>query len=158
MRGLDTDRVEEPTDIEPTEELGRGVYASRDMRRAERGTIPLSVFELRDGEEGLSVDRLTLAPEEAAITIAKKRAAAMKPLGERSFYGWAVMSAERAQRSGRKVQASPLDDGSNDYHADIICPDSYVNDEGNEVDHREDLSSLACWLPLKNLNRSRQPS
>ena len=75
----------------------------------------------------------------------------MQPAGQRSFYGWAVVSVERAQRCDRTVRASPLADGSNDYHADIIYADSYVDDEGNEVDHREDLSSLACWLPLRKL-------
>ena len=151
-------RVQVPCAIEPTELLGCAVYRSKDADRAARGTIPASLFALREDEDGKSVDRLTRAPEDEAIAIAKRRAAAMQPVGQRSFYGWAVVSAERAQRCERIVRASPLADGSNDYHAEIILPNSYVDDEGNEVDHGEDLSGLACWLPLENLYKIKQPS
>ena len=75
----------------------------------------------------------------------------MEPVGERTFYGWVVISAERVQRCARIVRASPLEDGSNDYHAEIYYPDSYVDDQGKEVNHTEDLSSLGCWLPAHKL-------
>lgn len=141
-----------PCSIEPTELLGRAVYHSKDAGRAARGRIPVSLFVLRENEDGISVDRLTYAPKEEAIAIAKSRAAAMEPLGQRSFYGWVVLSAERAQRCARVVRASPLEDGTNDYHADIIYPSSYVDGDGKEVDHTEDLSGLGCWLPQEKLN------
>ena len=150
MSGLDTTLVRVPCKIHPTELLGRGVYDRKDRGRAARGTIPASLFALREDEKGISVDRLTHAPEEEAIAIAHKRAAAMEPIGKRSFYGWAALSAERAALCERKVKASPLKDGSNDYHAEIICLQPFFNDEGIEIDHAEHLSSLACWLPLKN--------
>ena len=158
MSGVEMVQVHVPCDIEPTELLGRAVYHRKDAGRAARGRIPVSLFALRENEDGISVDRLTHAPEREAIAIATRRASKMEPLGQRSFYGWVVVSAERAKRCGRIVRASPIEDGSNDYHADITYPNSYIDDDGNEVDHAEDLSGLGCWLPRDELNVLRTPN
>lgn len=152
MNGLDMTPVQVPREIAPTELLGRAVNHGKDRDRAARGAIPASLFVLREDEEGISVDRLTHAPPDEALAIANKRAAEMEPVGQRTFYGWVVISAERAQRCARIVRASPLKDGSNDYHAEITYPDSYIDDEGKEVDHIENLSDLGCWLPFQKLH------
>ncbi len=144
--------VKVPCEIAPTELLGRAVTHRKDRNRAARGAIPASLFALRENEEGISVDRLTHAPPDEALAIANKRAAEMEPVGKRMFYGWVVISAERAQRCARLLRASPLKDGSNDYHAEIIYPDAYFDEEGNEVNHEDDLSDLGCWLPFQKLH------
>ena len=156
MDGLSTTPAKTLLEIDPAEKLGRAVHVSKDKGRAERGTIPVSLFTLRENEEGLSHDRLSIAPEEQGIAIAKRRAATMEPIGKRSFYGWAVLSIERAEQCGRQVKASPLPDGSNDYHAEIFNFEPCFDDAGKGIDHAEQLSSLACWLPVEKWGEYKQ--
>ena len=129
-----------PDRIAPTEELGRSVF-SRKHFRGER-VLPPAFLE-RPGNPEISVDRLTHAPPGAAVVIAN-RAGRMRG---RTFYGWAVIVAAKASGDGRTVQASPLPDGTNPYHADIILPADAIADPDGQKQHARELADTSQWRP-----------
>ncbi len=122
--------------VAPDEELGRGVFSSKDAKRADRDEMPLTVFLERDGIVELSSDRLTIAPRQEAIQIAERRA--QDRGSNRSFYGWAIVTAQQAATSRRRVQASPQPD--NPYHADIVLPP-----DEEQTQHALELTRHARW-------------
>ena len=124
--------------VEPSEELGRGVFSSGTARRSRR-FIPHNVFLERAGATTISVDRLSMVPRADALRIALEAASQR----DRSFYGWAVVIAGRAAQSNRRVQASPLPD--NPLHADITLPDSVREDRDEQVRHARELADAAHW-------------
>ena len=128
-----------PDQIAAAEELGRSLFSSRHFRR-ER-VLPPAFLE-KPGNPEISVDRLTYAPPDVAVAIAD-RAGAMRG---RTFYGWAVIVADRAS-DGRTVQASPLPDGGNPYHADIILPAAAITDPVEQQRHARELADAATWRP-----------
>lgn len=87
----------------------------------------------------VSVDRLmTMHPGQAlanAEGLAAKRS--------RTFYGWAVVSAEAAARSGRHVRASPTKE--NTAHADIVLPDLAVEKRDEQIRHARELADESHW-------------
>lgn len=128
--------------VRNADKLGRGVFSSRHAKRARNGTIVPEVFTERKDAESLSVDRLDHASDEEMAEIGDRIAEGRE--GNRSFYGWAVVSVEAASKDGRKVQASPR--LYNPYHADI-----YLNiPESNErkllqVEHAHSLAVESEW-------------
>ena len=136
-----TPEEETPPPINESEELGRGVFSSRDARAAERGQIRATVFLERPEVREISVDRLTLAPLDEAVAIADAVAAGRE--GNRSFYGWAVMTAAEVIGVGCAVVASPLQ--WNLYHADIVLPEPAV-DEWEQRQYALELAARAIWL------------
>ena len=79
------------------EELGRGVFSSKNAKRAKRSRVPAYVFLEKLGEPKISVDRLSVAPLEEVVKIAVRVAAVRGA----SFYGWAIVAAERIRENGR---------------------------------------------------------
>lgn len=69
-----------PPEVGPEEELGRSVFSHRHANRALRSTVPHHVFLTRAGENRISVDRLSVAPQ--------------------SRRGWALLDAARDKASG----------------------------------------------------------
>ena len=127
--------------------LGRGVFSSRQakMCRSNDG-MPALVFHEADGVRTLSVDRLSVAPEEAAIENGERVAAAR---GEgRSFYGWALINAEPAASEECRAIVSPTweVDGSNPYHADIVLPMSAVAVPGEQDKFALRLAARSRWV------------
>ena len=57
--------------VEPTEELGRGVFSSSTAKRCRRA-IPKNVFLEREGNTQISVDRLSLVSAIESTRIADK--------------------------------------------------------------------------------------
>lgn len=126
-------------EVGPGENLGRGVFSSRDARRATRGRVSLNVFLEKVGVSDLSVDRLDLAAPGEAAAIADGVANARS----RSFHGWAVVIAGTAALNGRTVAASPQLD--NPHHADIVLPDSVVEDREEQKRHAQELADASSW-------------
>ena len=62
---------------------------------------------------------------------------------EVTFYGWAAIAAKDAESNGRQVVATPQPD--NPYHADIILPNSTVEDRDEQVRHAQELADESCW-------------
>ena len=123
-----------------SESLGRGVFSRRNASRARRSSrIPKRVFLERKGVTEISVDRLDLMPEVKAVEMAR----AVADNRDANFYGWAVLITERACRSSRRVKASPT--AGNPYHADIILPDSAVEDYEEQVRHAQELADDSRW-------------
>ena len=127
----------DPTEVDTTEELGREIF-SRSTARRSRTAIPKNVFLEREGNTRISVDRLSLAPAILAINIADEVANQRK----RTFYGWAIISAESASLNGRWVEASPLN--HNRFHADIVLPPE-ANEREEQIMHAQLLADASSW-------------
>lgn len=124
--------------VEPSEELGRGVFSSRIARRSLR-SVPHTVFRERLGNVDISVDRLSVAP----CTDALKHARNIATQRAQRFYGWAVVTAERAASSGRRVVATPQAD--NPFHADIKLPDPAQDKREDQIRHARELADASQW-------------
>ena len=134
-----------PNNIAPEEELGRGVFSRRNAQRAERSRVPYNVFLEKVGQTDISVDRLSIAPEEEAVAIADNVGTARN----RTFYGWAVVTAEESVQNGREAIASPLD--NNPYHADIRLPDLVAEDREKQKRQAQELADVSRWRERPNL-------
>ncbi len=121
------------------ENLGRGVFSSRQSNRARRSKVPHHVFLEKAGVVRLSVDRLDVASPQHAIEIADNIASARNA----TFYGWAVVTVERAATSGRRAVASPQ--LGNPYHADIVLPDPAIEDREEQKRHAQELADSSIW-------------
>ena len=128
--------------IDPDEDLGRGVFSSNHAKRARRSRITHHVFLEREGENKISVDRLSIAPSDTALVLAEKTAVSRNA----SFYGWATLVANKAETNGRKVVSSPMPKQDNPYHADIILPDSVEEDREEQKRHAQELADYSSWL------------
>lgn len=128
-----------PHQIHPRESLGRGVFSSSERKRARNSRIRYYVFLEKEGVAEISVDRLDHAPSAEAAAIADGNAAARN----RTFYGWAVVSAQKATANGRSVKAGPKRD--NPYHADIVLPTSTAEDREEQIGHAQELADNSSW-------------
>ena len=137
---MSTEKV--PNNIDPDEDLGRGVFSSTHAKRARRSRIPHHVFLEKEGEIKISVDRLSVAPLSAALALAEKTAASRNA----SFYGWATVVSNMAESNGRRVISSPKPKQDNPYHADIILPDSVEDDREEQKRHAQELADYSNWL------------
>ena len=126
------------------EELARGVFSSRNAKRAKRSRVPAYVFLEKLGERKISVDRLSVAPLEDVVKISERVAAERGA----SFYGWAIVAAKRIRENRREVIATPLSD--NPYHADILLPKSAVEDRENQQQHAQELADASRWKDRPN--------
>ena len=89
----------------------------------------------------MSVDRLSIAPPDEAVTLAVE-------IGEergRSFHGWAVVKVDAASRNGRSVVASPKPERNNPYHADIVLPLEATGNRLKQKEHAQQLADQAVW-------------
>ena len=121
------------------EELGRGVFSSKNAKRAKRSRVPAHVFLEKLGESKISVDRLSAAPLEEVFTIAERVAAGRGA----SFYGWAIVIAKRIRENRREVIATPLPD--NPYHAEILLPEGAAEDREEQQRHAQELADASRW-------------
>jgi len=115
-------------------------YARRNNRNQ------INVFLEKEGQKLISVDRLDVAPSVDVLVANGEKVAAARTLSSgtrRTFYGWAVIEAGKATASGREVVSSPQRD--NPYHADILLPDSAVNDREEQKAHAQDLADNSTW-------------
>ena len=129
-----------PTTIDAWEELGRGVYSSRQARRCRQNRIPVKVFLEQFGKVNISVDRLTIAPPDEAIDIAKLRAEDR----DGRFHGWAIVTVEAVSSNGRTVVATSLGD-VNPFHADIVLPAYTADDREEQTRHAQEIADLSYW-------------
>jgi len=127
-----------PPEVSEEEQLGRRIFSETDLKRARR-KIPYRLFYDKKAKEKVSVDRLDLPSSiSELIEICDK---AVKGRGASGFYGWAVMTAEEASTEEREVKSSWSEE--NPYHADIILPDSVIDDEVKQRKHAKRLAEIA---------------
>lgn len=99
----------------PSDLLGRGVFSEKRARKAStRGIIAHNEFLESKDRDNLSVDRLGFAPDLEMAEIADRNAAGRK----QTFFGWAVVTVQRASEMARRVRPMPLLD--NRFHAEIV--------------------------------------
>ena len=122
------------------EELGRGVSSRKNAARARRSSVPYREFLPRSGVAEISVDRLSVTTAAESNAIAARRDSARG----RSFYGWAVVTAEAAGENGRRVVASPIPD-INPYHADIVLPEATAENRSEQIRHAQQLRDASYW-------------
>ena len=121
------------------EELGRRVFSENVAKRAPRRILS-NVFLEKLGEKKLSADRIDIAPSINELGSICDKAAKNR---QGPFYGWAVITVEKASLNGRKVSTSPKID--NPYHADIILPDAAVKKREEQKVHAQQLADSANW-------------
>ncbi len=126
------------------EELGRGVFSSKNAKRAKRSRVPAHVFLEKLGEPKISVDRLSVAPLDAVVKVAERVAVGRGA----SFYGWAIVIAKRIRENRREVVATPLPD--NPYHADILLPETAADDREEQQRHAQELADASRWKDRPN--------
>ena len=147
MTAPDANSVNSPGPVSDWEELGRRVFSRSEARKAADGRIQPKIFLERLGNRKLSVDRLT-PPETAGIAAVvedARKAAANRQQPPNTFCGWAVVTAEAVIRVGCEVKASPLP--NNRYHANILLPDSAMENEEAQRGYAVTLAGRATWKP-----------
>ena len=123
-----------------SENVARAITTSTEARHARNGNVPASVFTYY-GQSKISVDRIDRMEKDEAVRhgddIAAKRGA------NRTFYGWAVMTAVAVREEGCDVEASPEPD--NDWHAHIVMPLPAAVDDDLHDEHAGKLARRAVW-------------
>lgn len=129
--------------IAPDEELGRSVGPTRVAKRARRKEFRFIDFMPGNGEDRISLDRVTIAPEQEIVEIAELREQRRTP--PHKLHGWIIVTAEAVMDNGCAVNASPQDE--NCYHADVIFPQTALADEVTLKERAQDLADAAAWHP-----------
>ena len=127
------------------EELGRRIFSRSTARDAAKNRVPFHLFLEKASVKELSVDRLTVAePEGIAEVVADAlQAAANRPSPPNTFSGWAVVNVEAVRETGCHVKDSPLP--NNRYHADIILPDTAMENKEAQQGYATTLAGKAKW-------------
>ena len=102
----------------------------------------MDLFLEREDAVSLSVDRMDHATIVELAAWSKERARSRTP--PRDFYGWAVLPAGNAARSGRTVAATPTPE--NRCHADIYLNVSGGQRRRQQKQHALELAGHAKWL------------
>lgn len=125
-----------------SDNLGRGVYSSREAKRARKDLIMHTIFLEQESAESLSVDRLDIVSDEEMVKIGDQNAQLRG--ADRRFYGWATVTVILASQDGRTVRATPRFE--NRYHADIDLnvPEGAERRERQEA-HANALAANAEW-------------
>ena len=124
--------------------LGRGIFSSRQAKRAFRGNIDFYIFFYKESES-LSVDRFGFCSKKRLTQIQDKNAESRSRTEgtQRSFYGWAKIETKLVRKSGGTVQATPTQD--NPYHADINLPENIKRDQ--KIEYAKRFASYSEWTP-----------
>lgn len=143
-----------PGHISGDEKLGRSVTGLYEAKTPSGRALRDAFVDNR--AVSLSVDRLDFAPRSEMARIARERERRRDP--PRSFAGWAIVGARRAETRGRSVEATPQED--NPYHADIhlpICksdPAKLIRDTRKA--HALELAAHSHWEPAPKQQGARQ--
>ena len=125
--------------IEDDEDLGRAVFDRKKAENARKGKIDPKIFRGRDGEDSLSVDRLTLADKAKLTEIHEAER------DDQSFHGWARVTKPDACQMGRLAVGDKTD--TNEWHAEIKFPikvgETISRDD--QIAHSLNLAKNAVW-------------
>ncbi len=106
----------------------------------------MDIFLEREDAASISVDRLDHAPIQELAEWSRERGRNRSP--PRRFYGWAVLIAEDASRSGRTVLATPMPE--NPCHADILLNVSGDERRRQQKQHANELAAHAKWVEAES--------
>ena len=130
-----------PAELDADEDLGRGVFSSRNRNRARRGIIDLDIFLESEQAESISVDRMDHAPIDELAAWSREQARNRGP--SRQFYGWAVLKVRDAEKDGRTVAATPMP--QNRCHADILLNVTGEERRSQQTKHAIRLAAHSHW-------------
>lgn len=133
--------------VSANELLGRAEQNDRRARRWRNDQKDHRTFLVRLQDDDISVDRMDHAPDEELASIQEEVA---QKRGATSFYGWATIPVQVANRNGRKVCADPVEDllFKNPYHAVIKLPLSREGTRREEQKaHATELATAGVWRP-----------
>jgi hypothetical protein len=147
MTASNPDPARRPGPVGDWEELGRRIFSSSTAKKAAKNRVPLHLFLEDLGVKELSVDRTTAAePDGIAEVVADaQKAAKNRPSPPNTFCGWAVVSAEAVRNTGCLVNDSPL--CKNRYHADVILPDTAMENKDAQRGYATTLAGISRWKP-----------
>jgi hypothetical protein len=131
-----------PETVGSSEVLGRAIFDSSKAKQAAKGLVPAKVFREKRGVRELSVDRLSLADEDALVHL---HDAARDGQG---FHGWATLKHGDASDMNRTVIAEKLP--NNPWHAEIVLPPLPDHEEAQDEEqkaHSANLAKRANWKP-----------
>ena len=142
-----------PEEVIVTEPLARSLHSRRHFKKGESdgepGKVRANAFEPPRDEANsrqrlreVSTDRCHYLTQDKAVQLAGQRAE-KRGVG---FYGWAIITADEAQKSERDVISSPAKDHDNPAHANILLPIDTVNDDQTRNRHLLELAESSCWL------------
>jgi hypothetical protein len=132
--------VDLPHVIANTEELGRAMFDSSKIKRAQKdGVFHPRTFRQKDGERDLSTDRLSFGNLSGIAAFHDSTRGS-------ACGGWAVVSVGEARKDGRTVSADPI--AGNPYHALISLPGIDTEDFVEaQQQHAIALALAAKWVP-----------
>lgn len=146
-----------PSTVSDDEELGRCVVSKRAALRAREGRGVVKLLTPRRGDRRISVDRLSIAPLADAVANGRRVAAARQegiirtsgqPSRDVDFCGWITVAALAVRSADCECIASPIErpnSASNPYHADIVMPESVMDDDFERVRYAQELEESATW-------------
>ena len=164
-------------DIKDSDLLGRAVMSNKqkkghlrsvkskfyNQRAYDRGLQQMiKAFEDKQSPTNISVDRLNLNNKEI-VEIQERRAVSLSndQNTERTFYGWFRLSVKNAKQNGREVEAQPIKEPRNPYHAIIKFPDKVTKNQKEKKIHINELASYCDWFDkedaLKNILKPYAP-
>lgn len=136
--------------LQSSDRLGRGVYSRNRAKRWAKGKKDHQTFLESANEDNISVDRLGHIADEKMAEIQQIVARLRSASG---FYGWAVVSVDKATRSGRTVRPEPIYrlEFTNEYHA-VIELNLPVGQErrDQQKQHATELMAAAAWKPWQS--------
>lgn len=139
-------------DLRETDQLGREIFSSSAEAKSRKGKVPWRVFFERSEADSLSVDRLDHAPNEELTEIGDHNAELRGP--NRNFYGWAVVTVQRASNMGRWIEPRPMLE--NPYHSEIFL--NLAHDEDRLDQAREHAHDLALYASFRLPQRRTAPT
>ena len=136
---------EPPALIAPEEPLARSVSGSKFRDRTVFDAFLPGRNAKREGEyrRDLSIDRCSYLDQDTAVLFGECRANQRHP--RRTFFGWAILSAEKACKDGREVVSSKID--KNPAHADILLPLDTTTDKKKRNRQATLLAQLSTLKP-----------
>ena len=127
-------------EIDDEEKLARVVVTSGEAKQSRGDSVPASVFSYHGNFE-ISVDRFSRMTTAEAVRHGDAIAAERGP--NRSFYGWALLTRPDVVNAGCSCRAAP--NTGNCWHANILMPESVVDDDDLHDEFAAALARRSCW-------------
>ncbi len=131
--------------LRPNDPLGRAEYSQSRAKSWRKGKADHRTFSVKEDE--ISVDRLGHASDSVLAGIHRRHADGR---GASGFYGWAVVTVEKANQSGRMVRPDPIEneEPKNPYHAVIKLNIASLTDRDEKM--KEIATELVAWSTWRN--------
>jgi hypothetical protein len=129
--------------LQSDDRLGRRVFSQGKATQLQKGRKVHEIFMPPPGRPRLSVDRLNHAETEVMVVVVARTA------GERAtkFQGWSVVTvvAIESEKNCLVIESGQPD---NPFHADIVLPDSVIEDKDVRKAYATRLAAQATFMPV----------